>query len=83
MVMTYQPSAPPTDTAQLGRWAQRELATLYSVVSKGMPVLILPPQGRAPDKPGEGWVVNANGTTWNPGGGAGLYQRLGGAWVKL
>lgn len=31
----------------------------------------------------EGMVVKADGTTWNPGSGAGVYARVGGAWVKL
>ena len=37
----------------------------------------------APDKIFEGMVVKADGTTWNPGSGAGVYARVGGAWVKL
>jgi len=41
------------------------------------------PQPVAPDRPQEGDVANADGTNWNPGGGAGLYQYLGGAWVKM
>jgi hypothetical protein len=28
-------------------------------------------------------TVNADGTNWDPGAGAGLYQYLGAAWVKL
>lgn len=32
----------------------------------------------------EGMIVKADGTTWSPGGtGAGMYARIGGAWVKL
>lgn len=31
----------------------------------------------------EGMVVKADGSTWNPGGGAGLYAYVGGAWAKL
>jgi hypothetical protein len=36
-----------------------------------------------PDKPREGMVVKADGTTWNPGSGAGVYARISSAWVKL
>lgn len=39
--------------------------------------------GAAPLKPREGMIVAANGTTWNPGAGAGAYEYKGGAWVKL
>lgn len=37
----------------------------------------------APDRIFEGQIVKADGTTWNPGSGAGIYARVGGAWVKL
>jgi hypothetical protein len=36
-----------------------------------------------PGRPQEGLVVCADGTDWNPGAGAGLYLRIGAAWVKL
>jgi hypothetical protein len=31
----------------------------------------------------DGDVANADGTNWNPGSGAGLYERRGAAWHKL
>lgn len=31
----------------------------------------------------DGLIVHADGTTWNPGSGGGIYVRSGGAWVKL
>lgn len=37
----------------------------------------------APDKPREGMLRFADGTSWNPGSGRGLYQYVSGAWVKL
>lgn len=37
----------------------------------------------APTKPREGMIVSADGTSWNPGAGAGAYEYKGGAWVKL
>lgn len=45
--------------------------------------IVLSPLYRAPDKPRDGMVVFADGTHWNPGSGQGLYERRGGAWVKL
>ena len=45
--------------------------------------ITLVPQGTVPDKADEGDIVNADGTLWNPGGGAGLYEYKGGAYVKL
>lgn len=38
----------------------------------------------APSKPRQGRVVYADGTTWNPGAGEGLYlYTSGGTWSKL
>jgi len=36
-----------------------------------------------PDKPRESMYAKADGLSWNPGAGAGLYQYQSGAWVKL
>lgn len=36
-----------------------------------------------PAKPRTGMIVLADGSDWNPGGGAGVYARYGGNWVKL
>jgi hypothetical protein len=45
--------------------------------------LRLTPSHVEPFRKFEGDVYNADGTDWDPGSGAGLYQYLSGAWVKL
>jgi len=45
--------------------------------------LMLVMQYAAPTKPREGMIALADGTTWNPGSGAGVYAYYGSAWVKL
>ena len=37
----------------------------------------------APARPFEGMTVKADGATWNPGAGAGVYVYRGGAWNLL
>jgi len=37
----------------------------------------------APNKPVDGQVEFADGTTWNPGGGKGIYAYYSSAWNKL
>ncbi len=37
----------------------------------------------APAKPYDGLTVYADGTTWNPGAGAGIYTYYGAAWNRL
>lgn len=36
-----------------------------------------------PARPRDGHFARADGTSWNPGAGAGLYQYQEAAWVKL
>ena len=44
---------------------------------------VLDPTYVAPTKPREGDLRLADGTSWNPGSGAGFYGYYGSAWVKL
>lgn len=37
----------------------------------------------APTRVSDGLTVLADGTTWNPGAGAGVYTYYGGAWNRL
>ncbi len=36
-----------------------------------------------PDKPRNGMLIEADGTDWDPGSGAGLYIYRSGSWVKV
>jgi len=79
----YSPNRPPSESSQVAEWAFAEFIQLSRLLNDGTTSLILTPQAVEPTRPREGMTVNANGTNWNPGGGAGLYQYLGAAWVKL
>lgn len=48
-----------------------------------VPSIRLIPHHVDPFRALEGEVRNADGSDWNPGGGAGLYQYLSGSWTKL
>ena len=83
MADIYIPSEVPQeyDVQFFAEELARISATLQSLEE---PYIIFVPQHAEPARLIEGMVVNADGTDWNPGGtGAGLYQRVGGAWVKL
>jgi hypothetical protein len=43
----------------------------------------LPVAYREPEKPRDGQIVEADGSSWDPGGGAGTYVYRSGSWVKL
>ncbi len=80
----YSPRPLPTDSiASLARAVESELRAIVQAFSGPQDRVRLNVLYAAPAKPQEGEIVRADGTSWNPGGGAGAYQRLGGAWVKL
>lgn len=82
--MAYKPAPIPYRIEDIPRYLEQELrkiaeASTYIQVNH----IQLTTLYAAPDKPQEGMIVKADGTTWNPGSGAGIYARVGGAWVKL
>lgn len=59
---------------ELNRIGKEELETT---------IIELRPIYVAPTKPREGMIVYADGTSWNPGSGKGVYHYTGSAWSKL
>lgn len=63
-------------------WVQEELRQIAAEMQQ-----LEVPQFRIlhvePAKRADGMVVYADGANWNPGSGAGLYERVAGVWVKL
>lgn len=82
--MSYIPSRMPAikSLEELQMYVEKELDAIAQA-SAETTALDLRPIYVAPLRPREGLIVFADGTEWNPGGGAGAYQYLGGAWVKL
>lgn len=65
-------------------WLQEELQQIAGfLLYMELDRVNLVPLAVEPLRKREGDVANADGTNWNPGGGAGLYQYLSGSWVKL
>lgn len=81
--MAYMPRTPPADPAQLSQWLVDELRRIAQSMEAGADRRSWRTLYAEPEKYAEGDVVKADGTTWNPGSGAGLYARIGAAWVKL
>ena len=78
--MSYIPRPAPSDPAQLPGYLFQELQNLQNALTAARPSIILAPVYAEPAKRPEGLVVYADGTTWDPGSGAGTYQWRGGAW---
>lgn len=82
--MPYFPTqCPPVENVdQLRMWVEdefRRLAQSFEVVD-GIRYNVL---YAAPAGPQAGLVVFADGTTWNPGSGRGLYEYRTSSWIKL
>lgn len=81
-ILVYAVEPPPKEYD--ARYLYNQLQLLHKRLESAIvPWVILAKQYQEPGRLMEGMVVNADGTSWNPGGGAGLYQYLSSAWVKL
>lgn len=82
--MAYVPKpSPPIETLeQLRLYIEDELKAISRSVLETTE-LELRPSFVEPSRPRDGMIVYADGASWNPGGGAGVYARVSGAWVKL
>jgi len=66
-----------------GQPLEQELKVLVEAMQSPNQALYLTPLAAAPLKPREGMIVMANGTTFNPGSGAGFYGYRASAWRFL
>lgn len=71
-----------TEVASLADWANKELQQIEQAFREQDAVQLVTLYV-APAKPREGMTVLADGSSWNPGSGAGVYTYYGSAWHKL
>lgn len=80
----FEPTAVPVSFQGLRSWLAAQLRLIADTLSaptvRGVTFAILAAE---PARFQNGDVVYADGASWNPGSGAGLYERRSGAWVKL
>lgn len=79
----YLPGNVPADAAELAAFLRAELDKIAQALDAPDAALALDTLYAAPAKYRKGTIVRADGTTWNPGAGAGPYEYSGAAWVKL
>lgn len=82
--MAYRMNIPGTISTldDLRSWLEGELQAIEQELA-ATNLLHLNPVFRAPDKIRDGMLVYADGVHFDPGAGAGTYERRGGAWIKL
>lgn len=79
--MSYSPSIVPQNARDLPRFIQEELDKIRDELGQDNYIRISI-RNVAPDKPRVG-IYAADGTNWNPGGGAGVYYYDGSTYTKL
>ena len=78
----YAPGVAPTEPDQFRRFVEdelRKIAGVLALVAAGH----VDKTNAAPTKPREGDIRLADGASWNPGSGAGVYAYYGGTWKFL
>lgn len=82
--MAYVPNEQAnTETIeQVRAWVLQELRSISKELNETT-ALELRNRFVEPTRPRDGMIVATDATAWNPGAGAGIYGRVGGAWVKL
>lgn len=72
----FQPDRPaPTEGPRLAEWCLRQFLKVAEALSSEVSNTTYTVLYAAPTKTRAGMVVYADGTTWNPGSGEGLYRR--------
>lgn len=79
----YLSKIPPTESQLLRDFIARELEEISRALSEPNQFLTLDTSYKAPSKLREGMIVLADGSSWNPGSGAGFYGYRGGSWRFL
>lgn len=80
--VNYAPSEPPRDPEALQRFLREELQKVSTAIT-ALSLGHLDKSYAAPKKPRDGDIRYADGTSWNPGSGAGVYVYKTSSWVLL
>ncbi|MEF3075169.1 hypothetical protein V2P20_09040 [Methylobacter sp. Wu1] len=78
----YSPNQPPSNPSDLQRYLIDEFQRISAAIN-ALSAGHLDKSYAAPEKPRDGDIRYADGTTWNPGSGIGVYRYNGSAWVLL
>ena len=79
----YRPRNVPANPADIPAFLREEFDLIARSWSSPEPYLFVAKSFKPPDRPMEGMVVLADGTSWNPGSGAGYYGYRGTSWTFL
>jgi hypothetical protein len=78
----YSPNQPPSNPAELQRYLIDEFQRISAAIN-ALSAGHLDKSYAAPEKPRDGDIRYADGVTYNPGSGVGIYYYNGSNWVFL
>ncbi len=78
----YSPGDPPSDPAEIQRFLRDELQRISGAIN-ALAAGHFDEVNVAPAKPRKGDVRLADGTSWNPGSGRGIYIHNGTTWILI
>ena len=78
----YAPAPIPTDSQYLAQYIVNELGAIQTAIN-ALAAGHIDKSYAVPTKPREGDIRYADGSTWNPGSGAGIYYYNGSIWKLL
>lgn len=79
----YTPGVVPTDAASLAAFLRVEIEKIAQAIDSPNERFSMSTLYAAPKKYRDGDIVKADGTTWNPGSGSGVYVYRDAAWHLL
>lgn len=80
--VSYSPEQPPTNQDEFNRYVYNELLKIQQSIS-ALAAGHIDKTYVSPTKPRDGDIRYADGTSWNPGSGAGVYYFNGTIWKLL
>lgn len=81
--MNYVPGQVPTDPKDIPAYLQREQQRMVQLLAASQDFLLLRVLYAEPAKKPGPMLALADGVSWNPGSGAGLYRWNGSSWISL
>jgi hypothetical protein len=79
----YTPGNLPSDSKQLAEFVKTELEKISAALDSPNESMALTTLYAAPNKFRDGTIIKADGTTYNPGAGSGVYVYRDAAWHLL
>lgn len=81
---TYQPTPTPSDAGGFRLWVADQLRAIAAALYEPeLGAVTFSVKTAAPARIREGLTVLADGASWNPGAGKGVYTYHSGGWQKL